>query len=86
MQFGAVTLVLAEAIFRKIRAEVTHHCVARDLRDHARGGDAQAVAIAVDDCGLRKWKRENGKTVDKDMIWRSRQRRNGGPHRLVRRP
>ena len=68
MQFGAVAFVLAEAIFGKARAEVAHNRVARDLRDHARGGDAEAVAIAIDDRGLRQGERENGKAVDEDMI------------------
>src|SRR5207237_3281991 len=68
MQFGAVTLVLIETIFGKSRAEVTHDPIACDLRDHARGRDRQAVAIAVDDRGLWKWKWKNRESVDEDVI------------------
>ena len=64
MKFGAVALVLFETIFGKLRAEVTHHSITRHFRDHARGRDGQAVAIAVDDGGLRKWKWKNRETVD----------------------
>ena len=70
MQFGAVTFVLAEAIFGKPSAEVTHHRVAGDLGDHAGGGDAQAEAIAVDDRGLWKWKGNNRQAVDQNVIGR----------------
>jgi hypothetical protein len=49
MQFRAVAFVLAKAILRETRAEVAHNRVPRDLRDDARGRDAEAVAIAVDD-------------------------------------
>ena len=40
MQFGTVTFMLAERIVRKLRAKVTHHSIARDLRDYAGGSDA----------------------------------------------
>jgi hypothetical protein len=49
VQLRGVAFMLAEAILRKTRAEVTHHLVARHLRDHARGRDRQTDAIAVDD-------------------------------------
>ena len=39
VQLGAVAFMLAEAIFRKAGAEVTHHCVASDLGDDAGGRD-----------------------------------------------
>ena len=84
MQFGAVALVLAEAIFGKLRAEVTHHSVARHLRNHARCRDGQAVAIAVDDCRLWKRKRKNGETVNKNVRGRNRERRQRDPHGFVR--
>ena len=64
VQFGAVALVLAEAILGKLRAKVTHHPIARDLGDHARGRNTETVAIAIDDGGLGKRKRKNWKTVD----------------------
>ena len=84
MQFSAVAFVLAKAIFGKTRAKVTHHPVARNLGDHAGGGDAQTVAIAVDDGRLRKWEWKNGKTVDQDVVWRHRKRRESDAHRLMR--
>ena len=59
MEFGAVALVLAETIFGKLRAEVTHHPITSDFSDHARRGDSQTVAIAVDDRGLRERKRKH---------------------------
>jgi|SRR5437870_9517571 len=68
MQFSSVTFMLAERILRKLPAKVTHHSVACDLRDHACGSDAQAEAITIDDCSLRKWKRDHWQTIDQDMI------------------
>ena len=60
--------MLAERIVRKPRAKVTHHSIARDLRDHAGGSDTQADAITIDDSRLRKWKRDDRQTVDQNMI------------------
>ena len=68
MQFGAVALVLVETIFGILRAEVTHDPVPCDFRDHARGGDAQAVAIAIDDRGLRQRERMDGESIDERVI------------------
>ena len=70
MQLGSVTLMLAERILRKLCAKVTHHPVACDLGDHAGGSDAQADAITVDDCGLRKRKRDYRQPVDQDVVGR----------------
>src|SRR5437588_11986145 len=84
VQFGAITLVLVETIFRKLGAEVTHHSVARDLGDHAGSGNAQTVAVAVDNGRLRKWEWKDGKTVDQDVIWWHRERRESNAHRLMR--
>ena len=61
MQLGPVAFVLAEAILGKMRAKFAHQAIARDLRDHARGRDAEAEAIAIDDRGLRERKRETGR-------------------------
>ena len=85
MQLGAVTFVLAETIFRKTRAEFAHHRIARHFRDHARGRDAQAEAIAIDDRSLRERKRINGKAVDEHMLRLRAQCRNGDAHRLMAR-
>lgn len=83
MELGAVALVLAETIMRESNAKLTHQSVARDLRDHARGRDAQAEAIPVDDRGLRERKRKNRQAVDQDMLRRNRQAGDRDPHRLV---
>ena len=85
MQLGAVALVLVETILGKLRAKVTHHSVARDFGDNAPSGDTQAVAIAVNDRGLRKRKRKNGKAIDEHVIWRNRKRTECNAHCLVRR-
>jgi hypothetical protein len=68
MQFRAVAFVLAEAIFGKARAEVSHNRVPGDLGDHTGRGDAQAEAIAIDDCRLWERERENGEAVDEHMV------------------
>ena len=73
MQLGSVTFVLAETILRELRAKVTHHPVARDLGDHAGGSDAQADAITVDNCSLRKWKRDHRQSVDQNVLGRFHQ-------------
>jgi hypothetical protein len=85
VEFGAVTFVLAEAILRKARAEVTHDSVARHLRDHARGRDRFANAIAVDDRSLGEGKRKHRQPVDEHMMWRGQQRGDRDFHRFVRR-
>ena len=85
MEFGAVTFVLAEAIFRETRAEVAHNRIARHLRDHTRGRDAQAVAIAIDDGRLRQRKWKHRQAVDQDMVWLNGERRQRGTHRFVSR-
>ena len=85
MQRRAVSLVLAEAILGEARAEFPHHPIARDLRDHAGGGDAETVAIAVDDRGLRKREGEDGQAIDEDVLGRRAQRGDGDAHGLVRR-
>ena len=68
MQFRAVAFVLAEAILRKTGAEVAHNRVAGDFGDHTCRGNAEAEAIAIDDCRLRERERENGETVDERMV------------------
>ena len=85
MQFSAVAFVPAETIFGKTGAEVTHHSVAGDLRDHAGSGHAEAEAIALNNGGLRKWKRNDGQAIDQNVIGRIGKRGNGQPHRVVRR-
>lgn len=70
MDLSAVTFMLAEAILRKIRTEVTHHSIAGYLRDHTGSSDAKAEAIAIDDGSLRNWKGNNRQTIDQHMFWR----------------
>ena len=83
VQFRAVAFVLAETIFRETRAEVAHNRVAGDFRDDARGGDGEAVAIAVDDRGLRQGKGEHRQAVDQDMLRLKGETGEGESHRLV---
>ena len=83
MQFCSVTFVLTEAILWELRAEVTHDPVARDFRDYARRGDAQADAIAIDNCRLRKWKRNYRQTINQNVVRRFEQRFNRDPHGSV---
>ena len=80
MQLGAVALVLAEAIFRETRAEVAHNRVARDLCDHARGRDTEAVAIAIDDRGLRQREGKDRQAIDEDVLGLHRQRLQSRAH------
>src|ERR1700704_2380404 len=85
VEFRAVTFVLAETVFRKLRAKVTHHHIARHFRDDTGGGDGETVAIAIDDRGLRKRKWNHWKSINEDMLGRIDQRFDRGAHRLVRR-
>ena len=85
MQFCSVTFVLAETILRELRAKVTHHPVAGDFRDHACRGDAQTDAIAIDDCRLRKWKRNHRQTINQNVVRRFEQRFYREAHRTVAR-
>ena len=70
MQLGSVTFVLAETILRELRAKVTHHLVARYLGDHAGGSDAQTDAVPVDDRCLRNRERNDGQSIDQDVLRR----------------
>jgi hypothetical protein len=70
MQLGSVAFVLVEVILRELGAKVTHHPVARYLRDHARCSDAQTDAVAVDNRCLRKRKRDDWQAIDQNMIGR----------------
>jgi hypothetical protein len=68
MPFSSVTFVLTEEILGELSAKVTHHSVACDLGNHAGGSDAQADAIAINDCGLWKRKRDHGQTIDQHVV------------------
>jgi hypothetical protein len=83
VKFCAVAFVLAEAILGKTGAEVPHNRVARDFRDHARGRDAETVAIAIDDRRLRQWKGKNGEAIDEDVLRLQGERSERRAHRLV---
>src|SRR5206468_2751835 len=85
VQFGAVALVLVEAILGKLGAKVTHHPVARDLSDDARRRDAQTVTIAIDDGRVWKRKRKNWKTVDQHVVGRDCEGDESDAHRLMSR-
>jgi hypothetical protein len=83
MQFCPVTFVLAEEILWELRAKVTHDPVARDFRDHACRRNAQADAIAIDNCCLRKWKRNHRQTINQNVVRRFEQCFNRETHRTV---
>jgi hypothetical protein len=85
MQFGAVTFMLAKAILRKLRAEVTHDSVARHFRNDAGSSDTLADAIAIDDrrLGNRKW--HDRKAVNQRMLRRRQQFFHSHPHGVMRR-
>jgi hypothetical protein len=85
MDLSAVTFMLAEAILRKMGAEVTHHSVPRNFRDHTGSGDGKAEAIAIDDSGLGNWKRNNGQPINQNVVGRAGERGNGLTHRSVSR-
>jgi len=85
VEFGAVTFVLAEAILRETRTEVAHNRIARHFRDHARGRDREAVAIAVDDRRLREREGEHREAVDENVFRLNGESGYGDPHRLVAR-
>ena len=70
VQLGSVTFVLAETILRELGAKVTHHLVARYLGDYAGSSDAQTNAVAVNDGCLRKRERNDGQSIDQDVLRR----------------
>jgi len=83
VQLGSVTFVLVEAILRELGAKVTHHSVARYLGDHAGGSNAQTDAVAVNNRSLRKRKRNDGQSINQDMIRRIGQGRDCQAHRSM---
>ena len=83
MQLGSVTFVLAETILRELGAKVTHHLVPRYLGDYAGSSDAQTNAVAVDDGCLRKRERNNGQSIDQDMLRRIDQSTDREAHRSM---
>ena len=83
MQFRAVAFVLAETIFRKTRAEVAHNRIASDFRDHGGRGDAEAVAIAIDERRLRQRKGKDWQAVDENVLRLKGEGRDGRAHRLM---
>jgi hypothetical protein len=85
MQFGSVAFVLFEAILRELGAKVTHHPVARYLGDHASCSDAQTDAVAINNRSLRKRKRNDGQSIDQNMIGRVDQCCNCQAHRSMAR-
>jgi hypothetical protein len=85
MDLSAVTFMLAEAILRKTGAEVTHHSVTGNFRDHTGSGDGKAEAIAIDNSGLGNWKRNNGQAINQHVVRRAGERCNGLAHRCVSR-
>jgi hypothetical protein len=83
VQLGSVTFVLVEAILWELGAKVTHHSVACYLGDHAGGSNAQTDAVAVNNRSLRKRKRNDGQSINQDMIRRIGQGRDCQAHRSM---
>ena len=83
MQFRAVAFVLAEAILGKTRAEVAHNRIASDFRDHRRRRDAETVAIAIDDRGLRQRKGKDRQAVDENVLRLKGEGGNRRAHRFM---
>lgn len=83
MDLSAVTFMLAEAILRKMGAEVTHHSVPRNFRDHTGSGDGKAEAIPIDNSGLGNWKGNNGQPINQHVLRCAGERCSGLPHRSV---
>jgi hypothetical protein len=84
MYLSAVTFMLAKAILRKVGAEVTHHSVPRNFRNHTGSGDGKAKAIAIDNGGLGNWKRDNGQSINQYVVGYTCEGCNGLAHRSVR--
>ena len=68
VQFRAVAFVLAEAILGETCAEVPHYRITGNLGNDTGGGDAEAVAIAINNRGLWQWEGVDGKAVDQHMV------------------
>ena len=83
VQFRAVAFVLAKAVLRKLTAKFSHECVPCHLRNHARGRDAQAYAIPINDRGLWEWKGKDWEAVDQNMVRCHPETGDGNPHRLM---
>jgi hypothetical protein len=83
MDLSAVTFMLAEAILRKMGAEVTHHSVPRNFSDHTGSGDGKAEAIAIDNGALGNWKGNNWQAIDQHVLRRAGECCNGLAHRSV---
>jgi hypothetical protein len=86
VDLSAVTFMLAEAILWKMGAEVTHHSVTGNFRDHTGSGDGKTEAIAIDNSGLGNWKGNNGQAINQHVVGRAGERGEGGAHRFVRSP
>ena len=83
VEFGAVALVLTEAIVRKPGAKVAHNRVAGDLGDDAGSSNREAVAVAIDNGCLGEGKWKNREAVNQDVVGLGRQSSQGQVHRLV---
>ena len=81
----AVAFVLRKTVFGKLRVELQHPPVARDLGQHARGGDGIAPRIALDDGRLRHSQRFHRPAVHERVRRQRRQLRQRVVHRAMRR-
>lgn len=83
MEFGPVAFVLTEAILGELCAKFTHQTIPRHFGDDTRGRDRQTDAIAVNDRGLRQWKRRDRKSVDEYVLGNRGQPLERESHRFV---
>jgi len=84
VQFGAVALVLAEAILGEPLTELSHYHITRDLCNHTRSRDAETETIAIDDGGLRKREWRDRQSIDQNVIGSQTDSLNRNPHRFMR--
>src|ERR1700677_470880 len=69
--FGsAITLMAGETVIGILRVVSDHHPVAGNFGDDGRCGDAEAFAIATDDCGLWKLEARNPASVGQHVFGR----------------
>jgi hypothetical protein len=64
---GWVAFMLRETIFGIEAVVFEHRAVALDLRNHARGGNAQAQTVTADQSRLWAGKIRNWQTIDEHM-------------------
>ena len=78
---SGVTLVIAEAVLRKLVVVFGHEAVARDFGEDAGGGDRKAFRVAIDQRRLGIERGENMRAVDERVIGTGVELKEGVIHR-----